>query len=48
VAVYFPWKPDPANPGFIGDPSLATTEVGEKTYDVMADWVAKVIKKYLT
>jgi len=47
VSVYFPWKPDPANPGFIGDPNLATVEVGEKTYDVMADWIAKVTKKYL-
>ena len=47
VSVYFPWKPDPANPGFIGDPNLATVEVGEKTYDVMADWIAGVTKKYL-
>ncbi len=47
VSVYFPWKPDPANPGYIGDPNLATVEVGEKTYDLMADWIAKVTKKYL-
>lgn len=47
VGVYFPWKPDAANPGFIGDPNLATVEVGEKTYDVMANWIAQVTRKYL-
>jgi creatinine amidohydrolase len=48
VGIYFPWRHDTANPGFIGDPNFGTAEVGEKTYDVMADWIAGVFKKYLT
>jgi len=47
VGIYFPWKQDHANPGFIGNPNLATPEVGEKCYDVMAEWIAAVFKKYL-
>jgi creatinine amidohydrolase len=48
VGVYFPWGNQTENPGYVGDPGLATVEVGEKTYDVMADWIARVTKKYLT
>jgi creatinine amidohydrolase len=48
VGVYFPWKTQSDSPGYVGDPSLATVEVGEKTYDVMAEWIARVIRKYLT
>jgi len=43
VGIYFPWRHDTANPGFNGDPNLATTEVGEKNYDVMSDWISQVI-----
>ncbi len=48
VGVYFPWGSQTENPGYVGDPGLATVEAGEKTYDVMADWIARVTKKYLT
>jgi creatinine amidohydrolase/Fe(II)-dependent formamide hydrolase-like protein len=48
VGVYFPWGDQTENPGYVGDPGLATTEAGEKIYDVMADWIARVTKKYLT
>jgi creatinine amidohydrolase len=48
VGAYFPWRHDDANPGYIGDPNLASAEVGEKIYDVMADWIARVTKKYFT
>lgn len=47
VGIYFPWKHDTANPGFTGDPNLATPEVGEKCYDAMANWIAQIVKKYL-
>jgi len=48
VGVYFPWGKQSESPGYMGDPNLATEEVGEKTYDVMADWIARVTRKYLT
>ena len=32
--------------GSFGDPRGATVEVGEKTYDLMADWICKVIKSH--
>ena len=48
VGVYFPWGNQTENPGYVGDPGLATVEVGDETYDVMADWIARVTKKYLT
>jgi creatinine amidohydrolase len=47
VGVYFPWKTQSESPGYVGAPRLATVEVGEKTYEVMADWTARVIRKYL-
>lgn len=35
----------PSHPGVVGDPSLARAEAGEKAYQIVARWVAEVIKR---
>ncbi|HIT18535.1 MAG TPA: creatininase family protein [Candidatus Fimivivens faecavium] len=34
-------------PGYVGNPADATAEAGEKCYDLYAEWIASVVKKYL-
>jgi creatinine amidohydrolase len=47
--VYAPRKTtnhDPAFPGILGFPSIATAEVGERLYDALSEWVADVAREY--
>ncbi len=47
--VYAPKKTtnhDPAFPGILGFPSIATAEVGERLYDALSEWVADVAREY--
>jgi creatinine amidohydrolase len=48
-AVYAPLKTsnhDPKFGGFLGFPTIATPEIGEKLYDALAGWVADVTAEY--
>jgi creatinine amidohydrolase len=48
-AVYAPRKTtnhDPKFEGFLGYPTLATPEVGDKLYDALSGWVASVTAEY--
>jgi creatinine amidohydrolase len=47
--VYAPKKTsnhDPAFPGILGFPSIATAEVGERLYDALSEWIADVAREY--